>query len=665
MIDKNTLKEKISESDLLLLAQQQYQKAVEYWNPMWDKGRDDIEFKNGTNHWPEAILKDRKSDNRPCMVINNALKYIRKVVGDQRQNRPQAKVKPVDGQADIDLAKQLTGLLLNIENNSKFKTVQDTAFSHSVGNGFGYIRIVTEYAGDDTFNQDVRYKRVFNPFSVVLDPAATELDHSDGLFGFVTDWVPNEIFKQKYPKAKLSDFDAAQRVRLTDWYHQDETLTAEYFRKIPVKKTLGLLSDGKTIDMENIDVDKVGQFGEMPDGTPVTVLKIKEVETYKVLRYLISGSAVLEDGVEFPGIYIPLIPVWGEEFITKEGRRDFNSVIRFMKDSNRMLNFMRSAEVEHVALQPKAPFIGTSKQFENYEDDWDHANKKNFGRLTYNHEAGVPAPQRQMPPQASSGIQAAIMQSKEDMKDTTGLFGAEERTQKETSGKAILARQRESDISTFVWIDNLTTAITFAAKVVLGIIPKIYDTERMVRISNFDGSEDFVEVNKEIIGEDGDSIIVNDLSVGKYDVVVETGASYNTQRIESGEKLLEFARVMGGETASIMGDLIAKSQDFTGASEIADRLKKMLPPGIAELKEGETAPEPPAPPPPSEEEKLKAEELEVDRERIKLDYAKIEMETKKIEAEVVKAQMERGLTPEQTEALIIQKFKELHTGLDT
>jgi len=672
MITQDTYKEDLSDADLLSLARHQYQKAIQYWYLMWEKGRDDLEFLNGTNHWPEEILKERKADQRPCMTINHAPKYVRQVIGDQRQNRPQAKIRPVDGFADVDLAKQLSGLLRNIESNSNYKTVQDTAFRGSVVNGFGYIRIVTEYAGDDTFNQDVKYKRVYNPFSVVLDPSAVELDHSDGMFGFVTDWVPNEIFKEKWPDAVLSDFEAAERVTLTDWYHVDETLTAEWFRRIPIKKTLGLLTDGKTINMDGVDVTKTGQFGLMPDDTPIEVIKTKEVDAYKVMRYLISGKNVLEEGVEFPGIYIPLVPVWGEEIISKEGRRDFNSVIRFMKDPNRMLNYMRSAEVEHVALQPKAPYIGTARQFENHITEWQNANKKNVPFLPYtsDDEAKMP-PQRQMPPQASSGIQAAIMQSKEDMKDTTGLFDASMGAPgKETSGKAILARQREGDVSTFVWIDNLTTATTHAAKIVLGIIPLVYDTERVVRINNVDGSEEFLEINKEIKGDDGKPLLVNDLSVGKYDVVVETGPSYSTQRAESADTLMEFARVMGPDTARLMGDLIAGTQDFTGAQDIADRLKKTLPPGIAELKEGETPPEPPPAPPPTAEEQLKSQELEikaeelaVDKERIQLDYAKIDAEAKKIEVEVIKAQTEKGLNEEQVRTLILDMFKKLHEDL--
>lgn len=648
--------ENLKEEELLALARRQYSEALEYYNEMWEKGKDDIEFINGTNHWNADILKERTADQRPSLVINHAPKFVRQVIGDQRQNSPQAKIRPVDSQADPAMATMLEGLNRNIEYVSNAKAVYDTAFRHSVGNGFGYIRIITEFSGDDTFEQNIRYKRVFNPFSVLLDPNAQEFDHSDGRFAFVTDWVTRADFKDRYPDAEMVSFEDAKRVKVGDWHKNDEVLVAEYFRRVPIKKTLALLADGRTIDITGRTEDEVNK-SLAEDEEPTTILRTKKVDSFKTLRYLINGSEILEKATEFPSKYIPLVPVWGEEVITREGRREFNSVIRFMKDPNRMYNFMRSAEVEHIALAPKAPYVGTATQFQGQEDQWDNANRKNYGRLTYNPDPEAPgAPQRQAPPMASTGINNASMMAMEDMKNTTGQFDASVGAQgNETSGKAIMARQREGDVSTFVWIDNLTTAQTHATRIVLDLIPKIYDTDRIIRVRGFDDKDNFVPINQELEDDKGKSFFVNDISVGKYDVVVETGPSYSTQRVESAESMVAFARAMGPEASSIIADLVAKNQDWPGATEIAKRLRKILPPGIAEPEEGDLPPETPEPTP---AEQLESKKLEQEDRKIDLEDKKLEVEFEKIKLEIAKLQLEQKKSPEEIRDIVLEVLTE-------
>lgn len=656
----DSTKENLSNQDLLILSKRQYEEGGEYWNPMHEKGRDDIDFLNGDNHWPEQILKERENDNRPSLVINHAPKYLRQVVGDQRQNRPQAKVRPFDGESDKDIAFIYEGLLRNIEYISNFKTVQDTAFRHSAGNGFGYIRIVTEFTDDDAFEQEIKYKRVVNPFSVTLDPNAKEMDHSDGMFAFYTEWIKREEYRRRYPGKALTDFKTSSNTHEVEWHKEDQVLIAEWFRRVPVKKTLGLLSNGKVINMEGVQENKIEP--EI-DGTPVTVVRTKEVDSFKTLRYLVSGSDVLEEGKEFPSPYIPIVPIWGEEILREDGRRDFNSVIRFMKDPNRMYEFMRSAEVEQVALVPKAPYLGTPAMFEGHETAWNQANRKNAPYLNFNIDPDSPMakPSREAPPQVSSGINAAAMMAKEDMKDTTGQYDAGEAITGEVSGKAILARQREGDVSTYTWIDNLTVGITQVAKIAISMIPRIYDTDRQIRIRNIDDTEEFIKINQ-VAGQDkeGKDILVNDLSVGKYDVIVETGPSYSTQRVESSESMIAFAQAMGPQAAGVIADLVAKNQDWPGASEISDRLKKLLPPGMVELEEGEEPPAPPPPPEPTPQDEIENRKLGIEEQKIELANKKLEIEFEQMKIDARKLVEEDGLTEEEVKMIVLQTLQEVN-----
>lgn len=645
---------------ILELAKKQRARANDYWKENWEKARDDIKFKRG-DHWPEKYKLSRELDGRPCLVINRLPAFLRQVVGDQRQNRPQNKVRPVDDAADPKTAEVIEGLMRNIEYISRGKTVQDVAFSGSTGNGFGYIRIVTEYSGKDSFTQDIKYKRVFNPFSVVLDDTATEADHSDGMFAFVDEWISREEFKARYPGQPMISVDSPEAGPYP-WFRDDDVLIAEYYRRVPIKSTIGLTSKNEVVDMDEVK-DRIienerGKFlvdPELPpsESPPVQIVQTREAEYHKVERYLLSGAAVLEGPDEFPSQWIPIVPVWGEEVCTEHGKKELNSVIRFGKDPARLYNYFRSAAAEVVALAPKAPFILTAKQVENHEAMWEEANRKNSPYLVYNFDRNAPPPQRQSPPQASSAILEETKAAEHDQKATIGIFDpALGARSNETSGKAIIARQKESDVSTFVWMDNLTIAMQHAGRIILELIPIIYDTERVIRIRGKNDKDDYVQINKEYQttpSKEGEAVetLMHDLTVGKYDVQVETGPSYSTQRIEAASSMMEFIQALP-QTAEIIADLVAKNMDWPGASEIAARLRKALPPGVVELEEGEQPPQPPEPTP----------EQELENRKLELEDKKIEVEFEKLKVEVAKIQAEERLTPDEVKELVIKLLSE-------
>ena len=167
----------------------------------------------------------------------------------------------------------------------------------------------------------------------------------------------------------------------------------------------------------------------------------------------------------------------------------------------------------------------------------------------------------------------------DDLKAVTGIHDASLGAPgNETSGRAILMRQREGDVGTFVYIDNLARAIRHAGRILVDLIPHIYDTERTMRILGEDGGETFAVINQAALGPDG-PVVLNDLSAGKYDVEVTTGPSFSTKRIEAAESMMAFVQAVP-PAAALIGDLIARNMDWPGAEAIAERLRKALPPGI-------------------------------------------------------------------------------------
>lgn len=549
---------------------------------------EDLRFCNG-EQWPENIKNQRAEEGRPCLTINRLPQFVKHVINSQRQNRPAIKVKPVDDKSDPALAKVYEGLIRNIEQQSKADMAYDTALEFGVKGGFGYFRIITEYSSDDVFEQDIRIKRIANPFTVYLDPDHQDPDASDMGWCFVTEMMDKDVFESRYPDADTSEFDSG----LGDdkaWFTEDKVRVAEYWRKVPTKKLIGLLPDGTVTEVDKLPVD-------------IQPIKTREVSCDKIEWYLITGKEVLETR-EWAGKYIPIIPVFGDE-TNIEGKKIYSGLVRWAKDPQRMYNYWRTQATELVALAPKAPFLATPEQIEGFEDIWKTANTKTHAYLPYNN-TGAPLPQRQ--PFANSPIGAVneALAASDDIKATTGIhnpsLGMESN---ETSGKAIIARQRQGDNATFNYIDNLSRAINHAGRILVDLIPKIYDTPRIVRLMN-DDREEIIEINKVVAGPDGSEVRVNDLSVGKYDVVVSVGPAYATRRQEAAESMLQFIQA-SPNAAPLIADIIAKNMDWPGAEEIAERLQKALPPHIA----GQG-------PPPEIMEQLQGQEAELQKEKERL-----------------------------------------------
>lgn len=624
------------EADFLRLARLRYEAAVDAERENREQALEDLEFRAG-EQWPEGIRQEREEDGRPCLTINRMPQFIRQVTGDIRLNRPSIKVRPVDDAADIETAEVFTGIIRHIEHASNAHIAYTTAADASATCGMGHFRIVTEYADDDVFDQDIRIERMPNPFSVLWDPAAQKLDKSDARWCLVTDMVSREAFEEEWPDASTSEFDMKDGIEtLRDWRDNDSIRIAEYWLKVPVKKTLGQTEDGRTIDIT--------------DGVPDDEVVVRErpCDGHKVVQYLISGAEILDGPTEWAGKNIPIIPVVGEEIHIGE-RTVRHGVIRFAKDPQRLYNYWRSATAESIAHAPKAPFIVAEGQVKGLENQWKAANRSNLPYLKYKPVPDAPMPQRTTPPQISSAMLSEIGAAADDMKAVTGIYDPSlGNRSNETSGRAILARQREGDVGTFVYVDNLAYAIASCGRQLVELIPKIYDGERAVRILGEDDSEDFVRLNVPVPGDDGQVNymtakrskdgtlkLMAALDAGKYDVAVTTGPSYSTKRMESAESIMAFIQA-APQAAQFVLDLLAKNLDWPGADQIADRLRRLVPPQVLE----DAPPQPQAPPPPDPKAMAAMAKLEIDKAKADADITKTRAETEQTQLENAQKQIE-------------------------
>jgi hypothetical protein len=583
--------------DLLATMRSRMNVAVAAYGDSRAAELDDLRFMAGSAdnnyQWPSDVLSSRGSSQgmtinaRPCLTINKLPQHVRQVTNDQRQNRPTGKVIPSDDYADIEVAEIFNGMVRHIEYASDADVAYDTACDNQVTYGEGYIRLLTEYCDDNTFDQDIRIGRIRNSFSVYMDPMIQDPTGADAQWCFITQDVTKDEYERQFPDASVRSIQeqGVGDPSLSQWLSQDTVRIAEYFYVKHEPGTLNLYPNGLTA-VDGSREDKVVRllFGKPTRTRAVDRKTIKWIKT--------NGFEVLQEQ-DWPGKWIPVIRVVGNEFEI-DGELHISGLIRNAKDAQRMYNYWTSQEAEMLALAPKAPFIGYGGQFEGYESQWKTANVNNWPYLEVNADATdalgnpLPLPQRAPPPLAQTGLIQAKMGASDDIKSTTGQYDSSlGATSNERSGKAILAREKQGDTGTYHYIDNLARAIRHVTRQCIDLIPKIYDTARIARIIGLDGEVSMARIDpmqpepvRKIEDEEGNVIEkIYNPSVGKYDVVAVTGPAYATKRQEAAESM---SQVLQGNPAlwQVAGDLFVKNMDWPGAQEMSERLRKTIDPKI-------------------------------------------------------------------------------------
>jgi hypothetical protein len=549
--------------------------------------------------WPESIRKERQAQGRPILTINRLPQFVRQVTNDIRQADLAIKVSPVDDQSDPKLAKIYNGLLRQIHYQSSAKHVYGAAAEHQVSCGIGWFRICTEFADDETFDQELRLKSIRNPMSVYCDPGAIEPDRSDANWMIVTEIIPTEDFKAKYPGISLDGIDPptdGTGDRLT-WLTRDGVRIAEYWLRKPVKKTIGMTQGGQTLDLSKIGQAMWPMLG---------ITRTRVVDTFEVEQYVISGSAVLSGPHKWVSKWIPLIPVIGSETpletsVVRAG------LIRYARDPQQLYNYNRTAAAETLALQPKAPWLVDAKSIAPFKNIWDSLNRTNYPYVPYDAKEGVPPPTRVAPPAMAPAFVKEAELADGDMKATTGIYDSSLGARSnETSGIAIRNREHQGDTANYHFSDNLERSMWHAGRILIEMIPQIYDTERVVRILGEDDSEEHHRINQTVMGPDGLPRVINDLSTGRFDVRATIGASYATKRMEAADMMINYLK-SDPQALPMVRDLLVKNMDWPGADEMAKRFKQAMPPQLLHDPEDPNSPPPPPPPNPLEDPVLRSE----------------------------------------------------------
>ena len=603
------------EQDIITEALHRFETAADSWQETYDLALGDVAFiDEPEGQWDETSKNNRK--NRPCLTFDKLSASVDRIVGSQFANMPSIKVRAAE-EGDENIAEIFQGLLRQIDQRGlkAFKT----AYKFAVKGGWGCFLIDHDYIDDVSLNQDIIIREIKNPFSVLIDPVVQAQPIEEARYGFVFEDIERDEFERMYPEAKSegsqSDFESTGN--FDSWVSQDYVRVADYYRIVTEETRLVQLSDGRVVDYSQIELitDELNLNG-------ITLGKERRVQMRKLERYKLTALEVLEE-IECVGRYIPIVPVFGKT-TNVDGTFFSRGIVQKAKDAQKMYNYARSVAVEVTALTPKQPYLVTPGMIKGHEERWRNMMTSSDPVMFFNFDQGQ-KPFREAPAQGSPALSQDAQLASADIQATTGIFEANLGQQgNETSGVAIRGRQFQGELTNYEYADQLSDAMELAGKICIDLIPKIYDTERQIRILGEDETEEVIAVNKPLQDmQTGEFILTNDLSVGHYDIKMATGPSFSTRKQETAEQLSQII-AQNPDMSQLVGDILFKNLDLVGGDEVISRLRSAgVKAGIIE---------------PDEQEALALQQQMQQQQQIEAQAAQLELSMK--QAEVMNEQSE-------------------------
>lgn len=627
-------------SDLVKIALQQWQMCADAESDWRKKAKRDFQFRIGgnENHWDPLILADRVALNKPVITVNRMPGFLTLVSNEQRQQRPSIVVNPIGSGADVDTAEMLQGAVRHIENQSNADVAYDTGFDGMLTGGKGYWEVETDFVPDaDTWEQEIFIRPIRNSFRVYTDPSCKEPDESDADFKFVIFDIKRSEFVRRHPNLEVSKDDVFNSIgdNEKEWVSKDGVRIAKYYYRVEEEREIAELSNGKIVKHEDVPRNADGDYlTHDMSGNPLPTVKRTRKRTIKRVKLAVITALDVIEERDWPGSIIPVIADIGND-IELDEHREISGIIRNCIGAQLLYNFSVTQLAEGLISAPKHTWTVAEGQTEGHEKEFELASRGNIAVLTYKAKTvdgvAVPAPQLNNYEPPVQALVLAIRQADNDLKATSSIYDASlGQRGPDESGKAILARQKQSDIANLNYTDNHARAIKLTGKVLLEIIPHIYDTPRIQRIMNPDGTIQHVgfynsakdhfqpwlnQVMQQQQPQQGNVLQfpqqtqpanpaqtqqavmqalnsnpdnqklgiaikkVFDIGVGRYDVNVDVGPSYQSKRQESVAAIMTLVSAYPA-IMPIAGDLLVGNMDWPGARQIAERLRKSLPPNL-------------------------------------------------------------------------------------
>lgn len=589
-----TVPEDEAAPDIVGEAKDRFQKAQDAYGANRVLAIADTQFVLGDSdngyQWPEDIRRVRQMEKKPCLTVNVTAQHCNQIINNIRQNRPQCKVLPGDARASKKAAEIYAGMIRGIQAANHADVAHDTAAEHAIYGGEGYWVISTDYESPTSFNQTIKILAVENPQLVFIDPFCG-MNKLKAQWGFLFEDISKEEAKRLYGKGGIDPSTWANGTA-RGWFSDNTVRVAKYYYCEHIEDTLYLLGDGTTVLKSDLMAkegeEAVKQVESMADlfeqQTGGTAKRQTTRVQWKFCK-LVGGHDEPVEPKDWPGSYLPIIQVVGKE-VNVNGEIIRKGVVRDLKDPARMVNYSYTGAIETVALQNKIPYIAAQEAIEGHEDEWKGANHSTASVLTFNafDDDGkpIPVPKRQEPAVMPAAQVNLLQLSTEQMRAASGQQNSNFGIKSEAaSGVGIQRLKVQGETATFHFPDNLARALHDEAVVIIDLIPKVIDIKSVVQLLGIDGKHDRAVLDPDMSGAYAE-YTADDVkqafnpNVGKYDVVIDTGPSYQTQRQEGADRMMELAG-RNPQLMQIAGDIVMQAMDFPFADKLAERLRKALP----------------------------------------------------------------------------------------
>lgn len=635
----------IDEQAVLSGAHKNLETFNSYFNENIVRGKDDMNF-TLRDQWTAVERSEFSRLFKPAMVTNKLYDPVKKIIGEQRKNKPDLIVRSLTGkssQAQLDLR---ADMVRTISYQSQNDLVYQTAFKSALLMGFGAFQVCVDFESPRSFNKVIRYEMITDPTRCSFDPKAVKPHKGDG------DWCSRqyvfgrEEFFATYPYV-TNPVSYTDPYMLLDfqWQTRDTIVVADYFKKewYPIKIYHLLLSDGRTIsadeyEWEQMQKDIKAQL-EITEGAEVEniikrmmpkIIGERQSQDYQIMHYRMTKNQIIDFSV-WPSKQLPIIFVDGDSYYI-EGRQYTRSFVHEARDAQKLLNYARSETAAELKNRRREQWIGTPDNIIGNEQMWRNPELQNGILIAKPDPKTGQMPQKMQAWEVSQGLFVTAQSATQDIREVLGFSETEQLQGRDISGKARRERKMEGSMSCYVYQDNMNQAVEQGGRVVNDLLPHVVgENQRTMMVNRKNGQSDMITFNK--MGKDGR--LENVLEAGEYDVEIDTGPSFAVQRSEA----LEFFQMTIAnqpQAFNLIADLWADNLDIQQREQVKNRFKNLVPPQILAKEEGKQLP----PQPPSPQEQLMQAELQGKQAEVKNKMAKIELEQQKLQLEKEKIQLE-------------------------
>ena len=620
------------------------------------RGKDDMNFVL-RDQWSAVERSEFSRLFKPAMTFNKLYDVTKKVVGEQRKNKPDLIVRSLTGKSTQEQIDLRADLVRTISYQSQNDLVYQTAFKQALMMGFGAFEICLEYENAHSFNQVIRYDLIPDVSRTSFDPTALKPHKGDGNFCARQFVYTKEEFYATFPWVQNPVSYSDPRSLLDfQWETRDTIVVCKYNRKewYPVK--IYLLSDGSVVtedEWEDMQKDfaiikqvanSAQVVGDMIRKEIPTIRAERNSKDYKIRQYMLTQNQIIEY-TDWPSKYLPLIFVDGDSNYI-QGQQYTRSFIHEARDAQKFVNYVGSEVAAEIKNRRREQWIGTPDNILGNEQMWRNPELQS-GILIAKPDSKTGQMPSKLPPwELSQSLLLQYQRGCQDMREILGFSETEALQGRDMSGKARRERKMEGSMSAYVYFDNLNQSVEQGGRVVLDLLPTIAgEDERHMVVSKADGRTESVILNQR--AKDGS--IQNTLEAGDYDVEIDSGPSFAVQKAESLEMLQGIIQA-APQLFPLIGDIYASNLDVQFMPQLKERLQSLVPPDILAKEQGK---EPP-PPKPSPQDmmaqqqmqlqqsqiqeaqaaiKIKIEELELKKQQHELDRAELLLKAQKIQSE--------------------------------